>query len=286
MPEAPELAHSRDRLKNLLEGQALTDLSVGLAGRYLKAPPQGFSEFLATMKLAGGPRVKEVATHGKFMWWKFNFPHQTENWYLHCTYGMSGGWFTSPSKHTAFIVEYNSSGVAVTRDTKKVFFNDSRHFGTLKFIKGDADHVKKLRTLGTCVFDPNLTPELFTKRMLRKPNRTIAEALMDQSGVAGIGNYIKAEVLFRAGVSPWRSVTDVTPEEYVALHEATAHVVQGSYESQGATIKTYKTADGSSGKGQFTFKIYSKKLCPTGHQTRNEETPEGRTSWWCDICQK
>jgi len=284
MPEAPELAHSRDRLKTLLEGQVLTDLCVGLTGRYLKAPPQGLSEFVATMKHAGSPRVKEVATHGKFMWWKFNFPSGSEDWYLHCTYGMSGGWSTSPSKHTAFIVEHGIDGATCGR--KKVFFNDSRHFGTLKFVKGNAEHVKKLRSLGPCVFDLRLTPELFTERMLRKPNRTIAEALMDQSGVAGIGNYIKAELLFRAGVSPWRNVTDVTSEEYLRLHSAMIAVARGSYESQGATIKTYKTVDGSSGQGQFTFKIYSKSSCPAGHKTRNEETPEGRTSWWCDVCQK
>lgn len=53
---------------------------------------------------------------------------------------MSGGWFTSPSKHTAFSVTYNDTGLDVFRDTQTVFFNDPRHFGTLKFVRGTSAH--------------------------------------------------------------------------------------------------------------------------------------------------
>jgi len=286
MPEGPELAYSRDRLKQLIEGKALTDLCVGLSGRYTTTPPTGMKEFLDDVGVAGVPRVKEVATHGKFMWWYFSFPREWEDWYLHCTYGMSGGWYTSPSKHTAFIVEYNGSGVAVSRDTAKVFFNDPRHFGTLKFVRGAASHRKKLSTLGPCVLTSQMTPGLFAEKILGKPTRTIAEALMDQASISGCGNYIKAEVLYRAGVSPWRPVIDITPLEYESLHKSVVQVATDSYKSQGATISTYRTPDGHAGTTQFDFKVYSRKTCPHGHVVVREQTPEGRTSHWCPVCQK
>ena len=286
MPEGPELAYSRDRLKQLVEGQALTDLVVGTSGRYSKKPPEGLDAFLHEKQIKGSPRVKEVATKGKFMWWRFNFPCDSEDWYMHCTYGMSGGWYTYATKHAAFSVTYNESGIPITRDTKRLFFNDPRHFGTIKFVKGRPAHDKKLSTLGPCILTSTLTSDLFAQNVLKKPARTIAEALMDQSVVSGVGNYIKAEVLFRSGVSPWRPVTEITPAEYVSLCESVVTVASESYATQGATISTYKTVDGHEGTTQFNFKVYSMKQCPKGHDVRREETPEGRTSHWCPQCQK
>lgn len=275
MPEGPELANSRDKLKKLLEGQIIVEASPGLAGRYLTHPPVGFEDFVEHSSRAPFT-VVQVSTHGKFMWWKMVSSQTT--CYLHCTYGMSGGWYRSPTKHTAFIFEYTEGS--------KLFFNDPRHFGTIKFVYSEKEHTKKLASLGPCILGGQVTPEIFAENILRKPNRTIAEALMDQSVVAGVGNYLKAESLYRSGVSPWRLVTDISSEEFVKLCGEVISSARESYHSQGATILTYKTVDGSSGAAQFQFRVYSLKNCPLGHPIRHEETPEGRTSWWCDQCQK
>lgn len=109
---------------------------------------------------------------------------------------------------------------------------------------------------------------------------------MDQSCVAGVGNYLKAEALYRSGISPWRQVTEMTPDEYVVLCKDVIDVATESYRSQGATISTYRTVDGSRGTTQFDFKVYSKSTCPMGHDVVRQETPEGRTSHWCQTCQK
>lgn len=274
MPEGPELAYSRDRLKKLIEGKTLSDVAAGLSGRYSKSAPTGMGEFKAKIMSSGPPTVEVIQTHGKFMWWTLRFPD--EAWYMHCTYGMSGGWFTSPTKHTAFVVEHGAG---------QLFFNDQRHFGTLKFLNDGRQHAKKLASLGPCILGGALTPGIFAKNILRKPTRTIAEALMDQSVVAGVGNYLKAETLYRAGISPWRIVSDITTEEYVGLCDHVVKVSRQSYLSQGATISTYRTPDGSVGTTQFDFLVYSRESCPKGHAVKREETPEGRTSHWCPVCQ-
>ena len=49
-------------------------------------------------------------------------------------------------------------------------------------------------------------------RRLRDPSRadlSIAEALLDQRALAGIGNEVKNEVLWQARVSPWSLVRDL-----------------------------------------------------------------------------
>ena len=281
MPEGPELRHSRDVLSSILVGKKIIKFEPTTVGRYSKASPIGLADVMNDVPFL----VESVDTKGKFMWWTLQSA-TGKKWYIHCTYGMSGGWFRNHSNHTAFVVEFSGSGVPITRDTQMLFFNDMRHFGTIKFISSEKEHTKKLGTLGPCLFDTDLTPEVFAKRILRKPNRTIAEALMDQNNVAGVGNYLKAEALFRSGISPWRNVTDISVNEYVLLFKVVTNAAVDSYNSQGATLKTYKTVDGSTGRGQFTFMIYGKKQCPDGHQTLHEETPEGRTSWWCRVCQK
>ena len=286
IPEGPELAYSRDRIKQLILGKALTDLSVGNGGRYIKSPPQGLSEFLKEMDKAGAPRVKEVGTHGKFMWWRFNFPCKHEDWYLHCTYGMSGGWYTFSTKHTAFSVGYNDSGIPDFPDTQRLSFNDPRHFGTLKFMRSDSAHNKKLSTLGPCILGGQLTPEIFAINALKKPNRTIAEMLMDQSCISGVGNYLRAEILYDCKLDPWKKVLDLTSLQYVILCESTIRVASASYRSQGASIKTYRTVDGETGTTQFDFLVYSRKTCPLGHVIQRAKDPKGRMMHWCGVCQR
>jgi len=220
-------------------------------------------------------RVTSVDTKGKFMWWTFK--SGVDAWRMWCTYGMSAQWSRNSTKHTAATISFESNSI---------HFNDPRHFGTLKFVYDEEEHKEKLATLGPDVLEPGLSADLFAQKVLNKPVRTIAEALMDQKTISGCGNYMKSECLFRGGISPWRPVTDISSEEYVKLHRHVCDVAAESYSSQGASIKTYRTVDNEKGTTQFNFQIYSRKTCTVGHSVLREETPDGRTSWWCSICQK
>ena len=275
MPESPELAVSRDRLKKIIEGKTILDASPGLSGRYTAKLPVGFQDFKDDSSREKF-KVEQISTKGKFMWWKLSSSQKT--CYMHCTYGMSAGWFKRPTKHTAFIFEYDGGD--------KLFFNDIRHFGTIKFVYSPEEHAKKLASLGPCILGGGVTPEIFAENVLKKPGRTIAEALMDQSCVSGIGNYLRAEILFDCRIDPWRNVTDLSTKEYVSLCEATVRIANASYESQGASIKTYRNVDGTKGTTQFDFKVYSCKICPSKHQIQRKQDSNGRMMHWCNICQK
>lgn len=45
MPEAPELAYSRDCLKRIVEGKFILDIKPATSGRYSAKPPAGYEEF-------------------------------------------------------------------------------------------------------------------------------------------------------------------------------------------------------------------------------------------------
>jgi DNA-formamidopyrimidine glycosylase len=272
MPEGPELKHSRDVLRNIVVGKSIVSMSPTQSGRYAKKNPDGFEDIVNDLPL----NIEAVDVKGKFMWWTLKGSDKT--WYLWSTYGMSGQWSRSPGKHTAFVVEYVGG---------HLYFNDQRRFGTIKFVHRQNEHDKKLKSLGPDVLeDPPMLPELFAERILVKPSRTIAEALMDQSCVSGIGNYLKAEVLHRARVSPHRVVTDLTSEEIQELWAEAILSCRESYSDHGASIRTYRTVEDNKGKAQFYFRVYNQKKCALGHDVHREETADGRTSWWCQTCQK
>lgn len=248
------------------------------SGRYASNPPDGF----AYAKNQDFLFVKCIDVVGKFMWWELETPQKTKI-FFHVTYGMSGQWSRTQSKHASFFVEFEDDS---RQKRHRIFFNDQRRFGTLKFVLDEKQHEKKLKSLGPDVLqDSPVAPELFAKRILLKPNRTIAEALMDQSCISGIGNYLRAEVLFDCGIDPWKSVVEISAPEYVKLCKASQHIARKSYESQGASIRTYRDVHGERGSAQFYFKAYAQEKCPAGHSISRQKDSNGRMVHWCSTCQ-
>jgi endonuclease-8 len=76
-----------------------------------------------------------------------------------------------------------------------------------------------LGRLGPDLLDPDVDIALAAARLRRSPVRhgTVAEALLDQSAVAGIGNVYRSEVLFCASLDPFRPVRDMTTTELESL---------------------------------------------------------------------
>ncbi|MDF2440340.1 MAG: endonuclease [Abditibacteriota bacterium] len=79
----------------------------------------------------------------------------------------------------------------------------------------------------------------FTERLLAKTQRerTIGAALLDQTVVAGIGNYLRAEILFECRLDPWRRIGALAPEELQCLSATIPLMARRAYDSGGATIE-------------------------------------------------
>lgn len=56
--------------------------------------------------------------------------------------------------------------------------------------------------------------------ILRRRGEKVGVALLDQSVIAGVGNILRNEILFRAGVSPERAIADLSAEEVERIVEA------------------------------------------------------------------
>jgi formamidopyrimidine-DNA glycosylase len=195
---------------------------------------------------------------------------------------MSGQWSPITGKHPCLTFQFEDG-------SKQVVFNDPRHFGTIKFTNNPKDLKEKLDSLGWDPlgrsFEDNKRFIVDHLRCSKYSTKCIGEVLMDQSLFAGVGNYIRAEALYRAKISPWRLARDLTDDEITTLGQSVVYVMQESYQHQGATILTYKDAYGAEGKYSSCFKVYGKKADPLGNTIKKEITPDKRSIHWCPAIQ-
>jgi endonuclease VIII len=79
--------------------------------------------------------------------------------------------------------------------------------------------------------------EEFVKRLTSNANldRTIGSVLLDQTVVAGLGNYLRAEILFEAKLDPWRTIKTLTKEEIVSVSHLVPLITERAYKNE-ATV--------------------------------------------------
>jgi formamidopyrimidine-DNA glycosylase len=222
--------------------------------------------------------VKSVNTKGKFMWWAFQRDRHDAYWLMN-TFGMSGQWGAKVGKHPCFKFGFS--------DDTAIYFNDPRHFGTLKFVNDFQIVQDKLDSLGWDPFQIDVAMGInMVKDVLAATDKPIAQVLMDQGVFAGVGNYIKCECLYACAISPWKPCNALSNKEVQKLCYAIKEVMDTSYQHQGATILTYETPYGEEGRYSSVFKVYGKKTDPQGRKIIRETTPDKRTTHWCPDIQK
>ena len=124
------------------------------------------------------------------------------------------------------------------------------------------------------------TDEVFIRQLRQKPAWTLAKVLMDQSIVAGIGNYIKADSLWLARLSPHRKICDTLDEELRILNACIKRVMRESFQNGGATIQSYKDVKGNADNYGNNFLIYNRQQDPDGNEIIRETTEDKRTTHW------
>ena len=289
MPEGVEVKISSELIKPLVQGKHIGKLFLGELGRYgvMRPVPEGYEEFLNSFRkledigyVVSPVRIVDVQVKGKFMYWTFD-----NGWYMFSTFGMTGQWSPQEGKHMCLDMRLHDPD---SHEISHVYFNDPRHFGTIKFTSSEKELKEKLGELG---WDPLHQDRLtapwlnWLKSELSRSNKPIGQTLLDQSLFAGVGNYIRAEALYQVGMSPWRTGKSLSREDLEKLCLAIVDVMEESYKYQGATLLTYKDAYGNEGRYSSCFKVYGRETDPLGNTIKKESTPDGRTIHWCPIIQ-
>jgi len=258
-----------------MSGKTLVNVSV-LSGRYAKKHPDGLDSFRAQLPL----RVWNWSSKGKFIYGYLGQQGSKET-FIWNTLGMTGYWSFSEKEHSRVRFDF--------QDGTSIWYTDTRNFGTLKFGMTYTETEKKLLELGPDPLTHDVPIDLFEKRLFTKNKKgedTICEALMNQKTVAGVGNYVKAEVLWLSKVSPLRKVKDLSREEMIAIRDNIQSVIRTSFQNGGATIKSFYGADGSKGTYSSRFLVYNQKVDPYNNKVIKTDTPDGRTTHWVPEVQK
>lgn len=264
MPEGPEVRRMAEGLARRIEGRTIVEAKV-LGGKWLKKPPTGIERMVET-SANGSADVQWVRVKGKFIYAKIG------DIFMWNTLGMSGGWRDQPGKHAHFVFRLD--------DGTAVYFEDVRRFGNISFYSDFVEIYNKLKAAGPDLLNEDVSYEEFSGRLLKRGHKNICQLLMDQKVLSGIGNYIKSETLYRAGVSPHLAAKDIPEGQMRKLWEWSRAIIRKSYEQGGATLATYTDMDGNRGDFVFSFHVYRKLTDPLGHRVIHEVTPDGRMTHW------
>jgi formamidopyrimidine-DNA glycosylase len=187
------------------------------------------------------------------------------------------------------VVFHMSSGAVVS-------FNDPRRFGSMKLVaRRDLDQEPLLRSLG-----PEPLGNEFDAAMLaaacQGKKTTLKAALLDQTVVAGLGNIYVCEALNLSRLSPRRAASTLATRSG-APHERTGllvdsikSVLNAAIKAGGSSLRDHRQTNGELGYFQHNFRVYDREgqKCPTpgcGGIIRRF-TQNGRSTFWCRVCQK
>jgi len=146
-----------------------------------------------------------------------------------------------------------------------------------------------LSRLGPDVLDPDVDARALIAHMAmpRFGKRTLAVLLLDQAFAAGMGNYLRSEVLFQARLSPHRILQDMTAGERRRLASALLDVPRRAYRSKHDDALPPGKDYLAKTKAQFGFEVFERAgaPCPRGDGTIVEDRLAGRRLYWCHGCQ-
>ena len=122
-----------------------------------------------------------------------------------------------------------------------------------------------------------------------KSRKSIAELLMDQTMFAGVGNIFRAELLYRARVSPFRIGKDVDEKTLRSIWKDAVALMPAAMVDR--RIVTTKPADRPHKKGpvlkEEAHYVYRRNGLPCfvcGTVVKKQEMA-GRNLFWCPTCQ-
>lgn len=263
MPELPEVEYTRRNLDRWMRGARVTRVNTRDA-RIVR--PLAARRFVQQLR---GARVEAVERRGK--WIRVRLAGGLR---LFVHLGMTG-WF-EPSQLGAAPLRFERVAFDLARGSQRsrVSFVDPRRWGRLVLAHED---IETWSALGPDPLSDGVDPVVLRQRLARSKSRTIKEALLDQSVLAGVGNIQAIEALWKAKIDPRSRANALSAAHVRALVRALHWTIE-------RTLKDL--AKGEHG-AKNPFRVYGRKgePCPRCGTTFDRIELAGRTTTFCHGCQ-
>jgi len=280
MPEGVEVRKFADILIHNLVGHEIVEINI-LKGRYTKKAFDGFSTLVdnlpakvVSVKCKGKMTCIELKRKDGDVVWLINTLGLTGGWTVAAkekkdllgdrrlrymkksSAGVGAGMIFVYPVIWEYISDNNSNewferalmhlNVEFVMDNgKRAYFYDQLSFGTLKVIETRVELDKKLRELGADMLDESTSIEVFKKAILKNVNKdkVIGNVLVNQKIISGIGNYLRADALWLAKISPFRKVSNLDDAELERIYKSVRALMWGDYAPEEARKKEYVNKD-------------------------------------------
>ncbi len=273
MPEIPELQHVARILTDQLAGRPITSIDVQKP-IVIRLPREDFEAGLL------GAQVRSVQRLGKFLLF-----HTDRDSVLAVNPMLTGRfqWISGPDgkqkphARTCFTLRFLDDDRPLG-----IRYIDERYLGKVYLVDAeDLDHVPVLNEQGPDALDPDLTLDVFLKRLKRYRGQ-VKNALVNAKFIAGIGNAYSDEILFTAGIHPFTKISTLSDERRTRLYEAMRETLDWA-----AEIAANEIGRKIDRKPRDFLNVHRKggRPCPRCESAISEVSPNRRVTSFCRTCQ-
>lgn len=244
--------------------RAARQINAALAGHELELAdaPNPRSPLHNRAAELGGRTLAQAEARGKHL-----LVHVSGGLVVHSHLGMNGRWLISADGGLSYGRPWlrlaSGPAVAVQTGGKTLrLVSESR-------VRNDP----ALRQLGPDPLSAGFDGAAAARRLREAAaKREIGEALLDQRIIAGLGNAIRVEACFAAGVSPWRRVGELSDSELERIVAESERIMRVSVETGTRPRRIYRA---------------NRSGCPAcgGPIESRGQGDDNRTAYWCPRCQ-
>ncbi|MEM9405748.1 MAG: endonuclease VIII [Acidobacteriota bacterium] len=267
MPEGPEIRRAADRIEKAIRDRELVSVTLDFE------PLRGLEEVLE------GETVTGITTHGKAM-----LTHFSGGLTLYSHNQLYGVWKIArkadPKTNRRLRVALRTEGAAA-------LLYSATDVDVL-----DADGVAGhpfLRKLGPDALWESTDVDEVDERLQSKTfsGRSLGALLLDQSFVAGLGNYLRSEILFCASLRPEQRPRDLTRGQRRKVARETLKLTRRSYETAGVTLPASVVPARRKGQRRERFWVFARqgKRCRRCDDSIEKIVVGSRRLYLCPTCQ-
>jgi formamidopyrimidine-DNA glycosylase len=284
MPELPEVETLRRALEAAIVGRSIASFVVRLPKVFRAAEGLSAGDVVGT-------RIVALSRRGKYLVFELSdglslvfHLRLAGQFVLRCDGEtvVAGGHpvpkYDAPLPHKATHIEIGLD------DGRHLYFTDIRQFGFCLLMPAAAvTEYLAAQRLGPEALGDEFTVETLAALLARRKTAVLKALLLDQRGIAGLGNIYADESLWHAGIDPLRLAGSLSPEEIDRLYRGIRETLSFAVTHGVAEMRGDKAINAEG----FPF-VHGRagKPCPRCGGTIQRVRVGGRSTYFCETCQR